>query len=98
MTKELAHADQQHNTAAAGPVIWILSKGTLQEGGEIIDVYLDRHLALGDFLTHAAQVSQSNGKIYDPRTNDDGSLHLSGMSEWLALEPHTVRTKPAVTF
>jgi hypothetical protein len=95
MTQELAHAAQQ-NTAGASPAVWILSKGILQEGGEIIDVYLDRTLALGDFLTHAAQITQSNGKIYDPRANDDGSLHLSGMSEWLSLEPYTVRTKPAV--
>ncbi|MCI3279136.1 hypothetical protein [Streptomyces cylindrosporus] len=81
------------STQQASPVVWILSKGILQEGGDIIDVYLDRELALGDFLTHAAQIAQGNGKIYNPRASDDGALHLSGMSEWLALEPHTVRTK-----
>ena len=91
MTQELATTQQ--DTAQAGPVVWILSKGILQEGGDIIDVYLDRQLALGDFLTHAAQVAQGNGKIYNPRESDDGALHLSGMSEWLSLEPHTVRTK-----
>lgn len=95
MTQELATVTQQ-DTTTAGPVVWILAKGILQEGGEIIDVYLDRELALGDFLTHAAQVAQSNGKIYNPRESDDGALHLSGMDEWLSLEPHAVRTKQAL--
>lgn len=77
------------------PVVWILSKGELHEGGNIIDVYLDRELAHGDFVTHAKQIHDTFG-IDDLRPADDGSIHLSGGFDWLALEPHPVRTRRAL--
>lgn len=90
MTQELAIAQQ--NTAPAGPVVWILSGGELHEGGEILGVFLDRDLARGA-LTEEAQKLHDRFTISDARQADDGSIHVEGGCDWLALEPHTVVTK-----
>jgi hypothetical protein len=75
--------------------VWILSKGEMHEGGNIIDVYLDRDLAHGDFVTHAREIHGRFG-IDDLTPAEDGSIRLYGGCDWLALEPHTVRTRPAL--
>jgi hypothetical protein len=85
-------ADQPQPT---GPVVWILSEGEMHEGGKIIDVYLDRDLAQGDFMEQAAQIAGTFG-IDEVRPEENGSLRVYGGCDWLALEPHTVRTRRAL--
>ena len=84
-----------NHTQQTGPVVWILSKGEMHEGGNIIDVYLDRDLAHGDFVEHAKQIHDTFG-IDDLEPAEDGSIRLYGGCDWLALEPHTVRTRRAL--
>ncbi|MFJ5294491.1 hypothetical protein [Streptomyces sp. NPDC088348] len=67
------------------PTVWILS------GGEIFGVYLDRDLARGA-LTVKAQELNDRFTIRDARQEDDGSIHVEGGCDWIALEPHPVVT------
>lgn len=77
--------------ASTGPVVWILSTGEFGEGGQILGVYLDRDLARGA-LTEEAQKLQDRFTISDARQDDDGTLHVEGGCDWIALEPHRVVT------
>ncbi|WP_399559628.1 hypothetical protein OIA45_48680 (plasmid) [Streptomyces chartreusis] len=90
---ELATATHQ-NTFPVGPVVWILSKGEMHEGGEILGVYADRDLARGEFTAQALSMAFP---IDDARQNDDGSIHLDAGCDWLALEPHPVTTRRQLT-
>ncbi|MFG2540637.1 hypothetical protein ACGFU4_35905 [Streptomyces sp. NPDC048511] len=74
-----------------GPVVWILSEGEMHEGGSIVGVYLDRDLARGA-LAAAAQKLHDRFTIDDARQDDDGSIHIEGGCDWIALEPHPVVT------
>ncbi|TXS34755.1 hypothetical protein [Streptomyces sp. OR43] len=74
---------------ASGPVVWILSKGEMYEGGTIRGVYLDRDLARGA-LTAAAQ--ELPFAIDDVRQDDDGAIHIEGGCDWISLKPHPVVT------
>jgi hypothetical protein len=82
--------------SADGPVVWILSKGEMHEGGSIVGVYLDRDLARGA-LTARAQQLQDRFTISDARQESDGSIHLEGGCDWIALEPHPVVTSLELT-
>lgn len=73
------------------PTVWILSEGELHEGGTIVGVYLDRDLARGA-LTERAQELNDRFTIRDAHQNDDGSIHVEGGCDWIALEPHPVVT------
>jgi hypothetical protein len=77
--------------AVVGPVVWILSGGELSEGGTILGVFMDRDLARGA-LTDEAQKLHDRFTIRDARQEDDGSIHVEGGCDWLALEPHAVVT------
>ncbi|MFD8384327.1 hypothetical protein ACFV2X_38395 [Streptomyces sp. NPDC059679] len=74
-----------------GPVVWILQRGEMHEGGEIIGVFLDRELGRGQFVTAAQRIHQSFG-IDDIREDEDGAFRLEGGCDWLSLEPHKVTT------
>ncbi|WP_405699100.1 hypothetical protein OG209_05260 [Streptomyces sp. NBC_01383] len=76
---------------ASGPVVWILSEGEMHEGGSIVGVYLDRDLARGA-LAVAAQRLHDRFTIDDARQEGDGSIHVEGGCDWIALEPHRVVT------
>lgn len=76
---------------ATGPVVWILSEGEMHEGGTIVGVYLDRDLARGA-LAAKAQELNDRFTISDARQDDDGSIHVEGGCDWIALEPHPVVT------
>ncbi|MFE9855568.1 hypothetical protein [Streptomyces sp. NPDC005780] len=78
---------------ASGPVVWILSEGEMHEGGNIVDVYLDRNLARGA-LTDRAQRLHDRFEISDVRQDDDGSVHVEGGCDWISLVPHVVVTAP----
>lgn len=82
-------AGQQHEQA--GPVVWILQRGQMYEGGRIIGVFLDRELGRGQFVNEAQSIHRSFG-IDDLREDTDGAYHLEGGCDWLSLEPHTVTT------
>lgn len=86
----LQRQETQHN-ATAGPVVWILSEGEMHEGGHILGVYLDRDLARGALVTKAQQLND-RFTIRDARQDDDGSIHVEGGCDWIALEPHPVTT------
>ncbi|MFM9373234.1 hypothetical protein [Streptomyces sp. Da 82-17] len=77
----------------ANPVVWILSKGEMHEGGDIVGVYLDRDLARGAFVTEAQEL-HDRFSIGDAQHDNDGSLRLYGGCDWIALEPHPVVTAP----
>jgi len=77
--------------AGTGPVVWILSAGERDEGGNIIGVYMDRDLARGALVTEAQKL-HDRFTISDARQEDDGSIHVEGGCDWIALEPHAVST------
>ncbi|MFI6653238.1 hypothetical protein ACIBI8_37315 [Streptomyces sp. NPDC050529] len=83
--------DTNQRTASAGPIVWILSEGAMHEGGSIVGVYLDRDLARGAFVTRAQKL-HDRFEISDARQEDDGSIHVEGGCDWIALEPHPVVT------
>lgn len=74
-----------------GPVVWILSKGHRDEGGDIIRVFADKQLARDKFIHEAKGIEQDFG-IADICEDEDGAVHLEGGCDWLSLEPHTVTT------
>ncbi|MHC3450778.1 hypothetical protein [Streptomyces prasinus] len=77
--------------AAQGPVVWILSSGEMSEGGTILGVYMDRDLARGALVTEAQKL-HDRFTISDARQEADGSIHVEGGCDWIALEPHAVVT------
>lgn len=81
--------------APAGPVVWILSHGEMHEGGNIDGIYLDRDLARGDFITKATEMTRVFD-LDDAQQDADGSIRLAMGCDWLALEPHTVVTRPQI--
>ncbi|MEU0160203.1 hypothetical protein ABZ154_15515 [Streptomyces sp. NPDC006261] len=82
---------KQQPTGLTGLTVWILSEGEMHEGGTIVGVYLDRDLARGA-LTARAQKLHDRFTIDDARQDDDGSVHIEGGCDWIALEPHPVVT------
>ena len=88
---DLALATTPQDSAPTGPTVWILSEGEQHEGGTILGVYLDKDLARGAFLAKAQEL-QDRFSIDDARQGEDGSLHLYGGCDWIALEPHPVVT------
>ncbi|WP_331756341.1 hypothetical protein OHA04_45505 (plasmid) [Streptomyces sp. NBC_01590] len=87
---ELQHQNANH-TASDQPTVWILSTGEFGEGGSIHGVYLDRDLARGALATKAQELND-RFTISDARQEDDGSIHVEGGCDWIALEPHPVVT------
>lgn len=83
-----------HRQTPAAPIVWILSKGELHEGGEVLGVYADRDLASGQFLTEAQNLSFA---IDDARQGEDGSILIEAGCGWLALEPHPLITQAQLT-
>ncbi len=73
------------------PVVWILQRGEMHEGGTILGVFLDRELGRGKFVAEAQTIHRTFG-IDDLREEEDGSYHLAGGCDWLSLEPHKVTT------
>ncbi|WP_331731828.1 hypothetical protein OG298_45160 (plasmid) [Streptomyces sp. NBC_01005] len=88
---ELQHRQNTDHTASGKPTVWILSEGEMHEGGTIIGVYLDRDLARGALVTKAQELND-RFTISDARQEDDGSIHVEGGCDWIALEPHPVVT------
>lgn len=82
---------EAEQTTPTGPVVWILSKGEMYEGGHIIGVFLDRHLARGAFTTEALTI-QNVFSIDNAEQTDDGTIRVEGGCDWLELEPHHVVT------
>lgn len=76
--------------------IWILMKGELSEGGEVLDVFADRDVARGRFLTEALTIDRTFG-IRDAHLEVDGSLRIEGGCDWLSLTPHDVITRNQLT-
>lgn len=87
---DLELATHTHQTATAGPVVWILSTGEDYEGGHIVGVYATKELAKDDFLTATAKIPFSIDKAWK---EDDESVHVHGGCDWVSLEPHTVTTQ-----
>ncbi|MDX2986532.1 hypothetical protein [Streptomyces caniscabiei] len=87
----IAKVSDAEHTAPAGHVVWVLSSGEMHEGGTIQGIYTDRVLARGEF-TKRAQALQDRFSIDDARQDEDGSIHLSGGCDWIALEPHPLIT------
>ncbi|MEV4975564.1 hypothetical protein [Streptomyces scopuliridis] len=82
-------------TTTGGPVVWILSKGEMYEGGTIVGVFLDRDLARGAFTTEA-QTIQNTFSIDNIEQCDDGAIRVEGGCDWVDLVPHTVVTAHAI--
>lgn len=82
---------QQQVQQPVGPVVWILMRGEMYEGGDIIDVFADKDLARGAFVTEAQTIYESFG-IDDIREDKHGAVRLEGGCDWLSLRPHTVTT------
>ncbi|MDQ0809838.1 hypothetical protein QFZ63_001552 [Streptomyces sp. B3I7] len=74
-----------------GAVVWILSAGEMSEGGNILGVYMDRELARGALVAEAQKL-HDRFTISDARQESDGSIHVEGGCDWIALEPHAVVT------
>ncbi|MFB6881391.1 hypothetical protein ACFCY8_11200 [Streptomyces noursei] len=76
------------------PQVWILEQGEDYEGGHIVGVYLDRALAVGDFLDQARDIDDRFG-IDAAETGEasDGSFYAHGGCDWLQLRPHEVVTR-----
>ncbi|WP_082015717.1 hypothetical protein [Streptacidiphilus jiangxiensis] len=72
--------------------VWILMKGERSEGGEVLEVFADRDLALGRFVEEARIVDRTFG-IANARQADDGGVHIAGGCDWLSLQPHGVTTR-----
>lgn len=77
-------------TAAAGPVVWILSTGEDHEGGTVIGVYASKDLAQDDFLTAAQKIPFG---IDEAWKDDDEAVRVHGGCDWVSLEPHPVKTQ-----
>ncbi|MFB7222429.1 hypothetical protein [Streptomyces sp. NPDC056227] len=88
---ELQHRQNINHAASNQPTVWILSEGVMHEGGTIVGVYLDRDLARGALVTKA-QALNDRFTISDAGQDDDGSIHVEGGCDWIALEPHPVVT------
>lgn len=87
---ELAAAAQ--HTAPAGPVVWILTKGELYNGGgHILGVYTTKDAARDDFLTAATTIPFDIDRAWK---DDDGAVHVEGGCDFVSLEPHTVVSAP----
>ncbi|MFF1916141.1 hypothetical protein ACFVYE_32060 [Streptomyces sp. NPDC058239] len=88
---ELQHRQNASHAASGQPTVWILSEGEMHEGGTIIGVYLDRDLARGALVAKAQELND-RFTIRDARQEGDGSIHVEGGCDWIALEPHPVVT------
>lgn len=79
--------------------VWVFMKGQFNEGGQIVDLYMDKDLAFEDFRK---QIQDAEDRFGDAdglrsRGGDDGSVFFTAGSEWYHLYPRAVRTRNAVT-
>ncbi|GGS96435.1 hypothetical protein [Streptomyces violaceus] len=86
-------AATQHQTAPAGPTVWILSSGEDHEGGHILGVYASKEAAKGPFVQAAASIPFDLDAAWQ---DDDGSVNVHGGCDWVSLEPHTVIAGPQI--
>lgn len=75
--------------------VWILMRGEHQEGGTVLGVYATRELGHGAFAQEARSIHDSFG-IDGTRMDENGSLHLDGGCDWLALELHDVTVQAEI--
>jgi hypothetical protein len=78
-----------HGEGEFGMQVWVLSKGQIQEGGNVLGIYADKDTALGPFIKAANEIHDMF-EIDDAHQAVDGSVHLTGGCDWLSLEPHEV--------
>ncbi len=71
-------------------LIWILEKGVIQEGGEILGVWTgpgSRDMGGARFDQIAWTVNTDAGDV-EENVQGPGALHVSGRNEWLSLTPY----------
>ncbi|MFI8535358.1 hypothetical protein ACIGMX_34575 [Streptomyces aquilus] len=85
---ELAHRQQQ----STGPTVWVLATGVVQEPGEILGIYTERDLAIGDLIANAYKLTAHFPLTDTSGEMEDGTLHLAAGGEWLSLEPYPLIT------
>ena len=90
---ELAHRHPQ----TTGPTVWVLATGVVQEPGEILGIYTERDLAIGDLITNAHKLTAHFPLADTSGELEDGTLHLAAGGEWLSLEPHPLITGQQIT-
>lgn len=86
----------RHTQHTTGPTVWVLATGIVQEPGEILGIYAERHLAIGDLIANAYKLT-ANFPLADTSGElEDGTLHLAAGGEWLSLEPYPLITATQV--
>lgn len=91
---DIQRATSQHTQQLAGPTVWILSKGEMHEGGNILGVYATKDLAKGPFLQAATNIPFDIDKAWQ---DTDGAVHVEGGCDWVSLEPHSLITAQQLT-
>ncbi|MFI0822236.1 hypothetical protein ACH4TX_41625 [Streptomyces sp. NPDC021098] len=74
-----------------GPVVWILTYGEADEGGDILGVYATKALGLDPFVAEARDIHRPF-RPSDIREDDNGAIHFECGCDRLTLKPHTVTT------
>jgi hypothetical protein len=71
-------------------LIWVLEKGVIQEGGEILGIWTGPN-ARDAAVTRFDQVAwtvNSDQNATERDVQGPGALHVSGRNEWLSLTPY----------
>lgn len=77
-----------------GPVVWLLQRGELNEGGQVEGVYLSRDLAVDDFVDLVRDLANRFG-LDEGGTGEEpnGAFYAQGGCDWISLAPFPVRTR-----
>lgn len=81
---------ERHHEAAAGPVVWVLSRGEDHEGGDVLGVFASKDAAKGPFAEAARSIPFDLDQAWQ---DQDGAVHAHGGCDWVSLEPHQLVTQ-----
>lgn len=81
--------ERRHETAA-GPVVWVLSRGEDHEGGDVLGVFASKDAAKGPFAEAARSIPFDLDQAWQ---DQDGAVHAHGGCDWVSLEPHQLVTQ-----
>lgn len=84
------------NGQQTGPVVWILTYGEADEGGDILGVYANKNLGLQPFVTEARTIHRPF-RPSDIREDKNGAIHFECGCDRLSLKPHTVTTTAQIS-
>lgn len=72
--------------------VWVMTKGEIGDGGNVLGVYTTKDAAFGDFMAAAQDMSFA---LEDVHGDENGAVHVHAGCDFLSLEPHDLRSASA---